>query len=102
MLRAALTYALSFFLLVAAGCGIFDPSPRAKPPGTPDAAPEPTTVLFTLPPEDPFYTRELVTLQIYVTGPEPERLELRENGDPLAVLEPPYTYQWDTTIEEEG
>ncbi|WP_408888723.1 Ig-like domain-containing protein [Myxococcus faecalis] len=48
------------------------------------------------------HTNGVLEVRLEVAGNVPDRLELLRDGEVLAVLEPPYVYAWDTTVEAEG
>lgn len=48
------------------------------------------------------HTNGVLEVRLEVAGHVPDRLELLRDGEVLAVLEPPYVYAWDTTVEAEG
>ncbi|MCY1000020.1 Ig-like domain-containing protein [Myxococcus sp. MISCRS1] len=48
------------------------------------------------------HTNGVLEVRLELAGNVPDRLELLRDGEVLAVLEPPYVYAWDTTVEAEG
>ena len=48
------------------------------------------------------YTNAVLNIQATVTGGTPESVELLRDGAPLASLNAPYTYAWDTSTLAEG
>lgn len=53
-------------------------------------------------PVGPAHTNAILTFQIDVHGPRPERVELRKDGGLLTELSYPYLWAWDTRTTPEG
>lgn len=53
-------------------------------------------------PVSPAYTNGILTFQIDVHGPRPERVELRRDGVLLSEVPYPYLWAWDTASTDEG
>jgi hypothetical protein len=71
---------------------------------TVDAGPDAggTTIMFTTPAASVRYARGTVRLQLVTNGPDPERVELWQDGALLVVLPLPYTYDWLSDSDAEG
>ncbi len=52
-------------------------------------------------PAGELHTNGTVSIQVVVTGAQPDRVELLLNGSVLAPLQPPYQYSWDTRNEDQ-
>ncbi|MDY7230233.1 Ig-like domain-containing protein [Hyalangium rubrum] len=53
-------------------------------------------------PSETAYTNGTLELKMEVTGAPPDKVELLAGDEVLATLDPPYSFQWDTTSVPEG
>ncbi len=84
-MRRFLTFALVF---AAAGCS--------------DGERNPPPVVSIISPELEVHGSGSVVIQVVVEGCMPETVQLLLDGEPLAMLVPPFQYTWDTTWAAEG
>lgn len=67
---------------------------------TPEAISDPRVKLSE--PSGKTFTNGSVDIRVELSGSTPERVELLLDGAPVAVLEPPYVFRWDTSSTPEG
>jgi hypothetical protein len=69
----------------------------------PEAERPPSLTLSLTAPAETTYTNAMVSIQVQVQGPPPERVELLLDGQQLTTLEAaPYHFEWDTRNTPEG